>query len=197
VATIRNFFRIHWKLICWSIVPIAIVAIVFAIPFKTVPIQTTEQYWDTEIKQEPYTATESYTDTESYIDIEIKTETIFNSYIYTGNWEQVVEVDKPGSTVTITLQGYPYYRPLYYLNCPDTDDSFCYPLSSYYYYEFSPVRAKVELSYPEEVTKERTVTKYRDVTKYREVPTQVLKERTTTEYIKVSIWRYLFMDFHA
>jgi hypothetical protein len=179
------------------LIPIAIVAIVFAIPFKTVPVMATEQYWDTEMKQEPYTVTESYTDTESYIDIEIRTETIFSSYIYSGNWEQTVEVDKPGSTVNVKLQGYPYYRPFYYLNCPDTDDgSFCYPWN-YYYYEFSPVRATIELNYPEEVTKERTVTKYRDVTKYREVPTQVLKEKTVTKYVKVSIWQYLFMDLQS
>jgi hypothetical protein len=186
----------HWKTLLFSLIPVAIVAIVFAIPLKTVPVQTTEQYWDTETVQEPYTVTESYTDTETYTDTEIRTEEIFNSYIYTGSWEKTIEVDKPGSTVTFKLQGYPYYQPLYYFNCPE-DSGSCYPWSYFSYYEFNPVRAIVNMSYPEEVTKERTVTKYRDVTKYREVTTRVLKERTVTEYIKVSIWRYLFMDLQT
>ena len=42
--------------------------------------------------------------------------------------------------------------------------------------------------------KEKVVTKQRDVVKYREVPTQVLKEQTTTKLVKMSIWRYLFLQ---
>ena len=43
-----------------AIVPIIIVAVIFAIPFKTVPVEETETYWATEMVQEEYTVTEPY-----------------------------------------------------------------------------------------------------------------------------------------
>jgi hypothetical protein len=180
-----------WIIIA-ALVPILIVAIVFSIPFKIVPIQETESYWATEMKQEAYTVQEDYTTTELYEVTETRTETVYDSYITQGN-SHTFEVDKPGSTVTVNFTNYPYgnyyttYRildddyPYYYINWPD------------YYWGY---RAKVTITvdYPEQVMKERLVTKQRDVVKYREVPTQVLKERTVTTYVKMSIWQYLFVD---
>ena len=43
-----NGIKEHWKLIAWSVGPIVILAIIFALPLKTVPVQVTETYWDTE-----------------------------------------------------------------------------------------------------------------------------------------------------
>ena len=184
-----NAFK--WIIIA-ALIPILIVVIVFSIPFKTVPIQETEAYWTTEMQQEEYTVKEDYTTTELYEETEIKTETVYDSYLTAGN-SHTFEVDKPGSTVTVELTGYPYgsyyttYRiydddyPYYYLYWPD-------------YYWGSRTKVIITVDYPELVMKERLVTKQRDVVKYREVPTQVLKERTVTTYVKMSIWRYLFLD---
>ena len=177
-----------------ALAPITIIAIIFALPLKTVPIQVTESYWDTEIKRQPYTVSESYTDTEPYTTTETRTETIYDSYIYTGNWSHTFKVDKPDSTVTINIQGY-YYPYVYTITCPvcpDDEDSICCPYPYFYYPAGGQGRVVIKVSYPEEVIKYRTVTKYRDVTKYREVTTPVLKERTVTKYVKASIWSYLF-----
>ena len=71
--------KINWRAILWGLIPIVVIAIVFAIPVKTVAVEATETYWDTEMKSEPYDATEEYTGTESYIVTEVQTETIYNS----------------------------------------------------------------------------------------------------------------------
>ncbi len=185
-------FKSSWKSILWGLVPIAIVAIIFALPLKTIAVQTTVKYWDTEIKSEPYTVQESYTDTESYVTTEMKTETIYNAYLSPSK-THTFQVDKPGSTVAVSLEGLPYYNyPQYYIVYdPDGD-----PVYRFWPYGYWGGQTKliIKLSYPEEVTKERTVTKLRDVTKYRDVPTQVLKEKTATDYKKISIWSYLFTD---
>ncbi|MCJ7655887.1 MAG: hypothetical protein MUO97_11445, partial [Dehalococcoidia bacterium] len=43
-----------------------LVAIIFALPLKTVSTETTETYYATEIKQEPYTVSEPYATSEVY-----------------------------------------------------------------------------------------------------------------------------------
>jgi len=188
--------RGNWRPIAWGLAPIAILAIIFALPIKTVPVQTTETYWDTEMKSEPYTVSESYTEEEPYTATETRTETVYDSYVYSSNWSDAFEVAQANSTVSIQLQGYsyyPYYQQ-YNISCPGDDVSSC-SIWPYYYgggWGGGQTKVVIKVSYPEEVTKYRTVTKYRDVTEYREVPTQVQKERTITQDVKMSIWAYLF-----
>jgi len=165
----------------WSnflgLAPTLILVIVFALPLKTVPLQATETYWDTEMRSEPYTVTESYTDVEPYVTTETRTKTVYDSYYGGGYgcWDGSCAWDGC----------YPYYDPCYSpYYC--SDNTTCSAV-----YSWRP-RPRV-VSYPEEVTKYRTVTKYRDVIEYRDVPTQVLKERTVTQYVRMSIWEYLFM----
>ena len=192
-----NSAKIHikdkWKPLVWGLAPIAMLAIVFALPVKTVPVQTTETYWDVEMKSEPYTVSESYTEVEPYSTTETRTKTVYDSYVSSYNWSHDFTVDKPNSTVSISFYGYRNYPQTFYFPCPDGDPLSC-RIWPYYYGGWGGGQTKVviKLSYREEVTKHRTVTKYRDVTKYREVPTQVQKERTVTEYVKMSIWAYLF-----
>jgi hypothetical protein len=194
VAKVKEQFKSNWKSILWGFIPLAVVAIVFALPIKTVAVKVTESYWDTEIKSEPYTVTESYTDTESYTAIETETETIYDSYISTGNWEQSFKIDEADSTVSIILSGYPSYQS-YPLVVYSTNSTSALRFWPYSYYPYWSGRSKivVKASYPVEVIKQREVTKLRDVTKYRDVPTQVQKERIVTQYVKKSIWGYLFM----
>lgn len=187
----KNYIKGNWKFIVWGLAPIAILAIVFALPLKTVPVEATETYWDTEMRSEPYTVSESYTDVEPYTATETRTETVYDSYVYPSSWSHTFKVDKADSTVSINFHGYSYYPQYYYITCPDDEVSSC-RIWPYHYWGGGQARVIIKVSYPEEVTKSRTVTKYRDVTKYREVPTQVLKERTVTEYVKMSIWGYLF-----
>jgi hypothetical protein len=192
---IWNDIKSHWKPIAWGVGPILIVVIIFSLPIKTAAIQTTEQYWDTEMKSEPYTASESYTEQEPYTTTETRTATIYDSYV-SNSWSQTFNVDKPNTTVTVNFYGSQYYyQPTLY--CTSDNVSSCNMLPNYPYYYGQDYfgglgHATIKIAYPEEVTKYRTVTKYRDVTKYREVPTQVLKERTVTTQAKMSIWAYLF-----
>jgi hypothetical protein len=183
-----NAFK--WVIIA-ALVPILIVVIVFSVPFKTVPVQETEAYWTTEMKQEAYTVKEDYTTTELYEVTETKTETVYDSYITTGN-SYTFAVDKPGSTVTVKMSSYPYGN--YYTTYRIVDDDYPYFIYWPDYYWGYRTKVVITVDYPEQVMKERLVTKQRDVAKYREVPTQVLKERTVTTYLKMSIWRYLFLD---
>ena len=192
---IRNSVQGNWKPIALGLAPIAILAIIFALPIKTVPVQTTETYWDTEMKSEPYTVSESYTEEEPYTATETRTETVYDSYVYPSSWSHTLKVDRANSTVSVEFRGYSYnpYYSQYYISCPGDDVSSC-SMWPYYYGGWGGGQTKViiKVSYPEEVTKYRTVTKYRDVTQYREVPTQVQKERTATQDVKMSIWAYLF-----
>ena len=186
-----DWIKGNWKLLAWFLGPIVIIAIIFALPLKLTTIQETEEYWDTEIKSEPYTASEAYTTTEPYTDTEMRSETIYDSYV-TGSWSQTFKVAKD-STVTVNYYGTPYYQQPYLLYCPSDDDvASCDILPGYPYYYGGWGRATIKVTYPEPVTKYRTVTKYREVTKYRDVPTQVLKERTVSKQVRMSIWAYLF-----
>ncbi len=186
---IRKQLKDNWKPILWGLIPFIIIVIIFTLPIKTVPIQVTESYWDTEMRDEPYTVPESYTDTEPYIAIETRTETVYDSYVNSYNWSHTFNVDKPGSTVSVNFSGYSYSP--YVIWFSDNRTAF-YPWQNYYWDSYA--KAVIKVSYPEEVTKYRTVTKYRDVVKYRQVPTQVLKERKVTQYARMSIWAYLFFE---
>lgn len=166
----KNFVKSNWKFIVAGLAPIAILAIIFAIPLKTVPVQATETYWDTEMKSEPYVVSESYTEVEPYSATETRTETVYDSYFYSGGWSHTFKVPKPDSTVTVNIQSY-YYPMVYTVTCPD-DESRCRIWPYFHYWDGGGGRITIKVSYPEEVMKFRTVTKYRDVTRYREVPPQ-------------------------
>jgi hypothetical protein len=193
VNNLKNLIKENWKFIVWGLAPIAILAIIFALPIKTVPVQATETYWDTEMKSQPYTVSESYTDAEPYTATETRTETVYDSYAYLSGWSHTFKIGKPDSTVSINIQSY-YYPYVYSITCPTypDDETRCRTWPYFYDYGGGQGKVTIKVSYPEEVTKYRTVTKSRDVTKYREVPTQVLKERAVTKYVKMSIWSYLF-----
>jgi hypothetical protein len=170
----------------WSflpgLIPIVILAIIFALPLKTVPVQTTETYWDVEMKDEPYTETESYTDTEPYTTTETYTKTVDYQYYdrYCSYWPGGIS-----STDYVKCQGYP--SP-YCIVCSASDPSTCRVWTPYCNNWGGP-RVVTDTR---EVVKYRDVTKYREVVKHRQVPTKVLKERTVTTPVKISIWEYLF-----
>lgn len=181
--------RRNWRPIAWGLGPILLIVIIFSLPLKLATIQQTEQYWDTEMKSEPYTVNESYIDNEAYVTTEMRNETIYDSYI-SDSWSQTFKVNKD-STVTVNFYGAPYYYQPYSLYCATDNVSSCNVMPNYPYYSGAG-RATIKVSYPEQVTRYRTVTKYRDVTKYREVPTQVLKERIVSRQVMMSLWAYLF-----
>ncbi len=171
-----------WNFIS-GLVPLIILAIIFALPIKTVPVQTTESYWDIEMRSEPYTETEAYTETEPYTTTETYQRSVYSPY-YSYNYPYYGSgIMSP--TDTVKCQGYPPYCFV----CSGGDISSCRIWSPYNYGAIASPRYITDTR---EVVKYRTVTKYRDITKYREVPTKVLKERTVIQQVKMSIWEYLF-----
>lgn len=181
----------NWKPILWGLIPILIIVIVFALPIKMVPIEITETYWDTELRDESYTVPEIYTVTEPYTATETRTETVYQASINSSNWSYSFDVSQPNTKVTIELNNtYPGYFPYtYWIN---DDKPVYFPWN--YYYSTSAGRATIKITYPEEVTKYRTVTKTQDVVKYRQVPTQILKERKAIQNVRMSLWAYLFYN---
>ncbi|MBM4454586.1 MAG: hypothetical protein FJ013_08405, partial [Chloroflexi bacterium] len=109
INNIDSSLKQHWKPIVWILGPLVVLTIIFALPLKTVPIQVTETYWDTEMKQEPYTESEQYTDTETYTATEMQTQTVYDSYVDSSGWSYVFNVDKANSKVSINFYGFPYY----------------------------------------------------------------------------------------
>lgn len=189
----KGKIKSNWKPIVWGLIPFIIIVIIFSLPIKTVPIQVTENYWDTEMKDESYTVPESYTVTEPYTDTATKTDTVYNAYINSGNWSYTFDVKKPDSKVIVNLSGYSYY-PQYFILPGDTGDSGVRFFPWQYSWGGGSTKAIIQVTYSEDVTKYRTVTKYRDVVKTHQVPTQVLKEKKVTKYAKMSIWAYLFFN---
>lgn len=202
-----NWLKTNLKIILAVVIPLAVIAIVFALPLKETAIPITESYWDTEMRTENYTTTETYTEMEAYITSETRTDTIYNQAVGYGSWNKTFTVDHPGATVSIDVTNYggPYYSSRYYIYSDNYSPYWgSYPYGSYWgsgYYPWdgywggwggSQSIATIKVTYPEEVTKYRPVTKTREVVKYREVPTQVRKERTVMQNVRMSIWESLF-----
>lgn len=167
----------------YALIPIVILAIIFALPLKTVPVQETETYWDVEMRSEPYTQSESYTDTEPYTTTETYTKTVYSPYYYPYpcDWPGVLS---PSDHVQCRNYPYPYC-----ITCYSDDLSSCRICSPSNCATWTGPQL---VNDTREVVKYRTVTKYREVVKYRQVPTELLKERTVTKQIRMSIWEYLF-----
>jgi hypothetical protein len=196
---LTRYLQAHWKLIVAAAAPILIIAIIFSLPLKTVPVPVTETYWETEMKVESYVTTETYTDMEPYITTESRMETIVNQPVGYGGWSQSFTIDKPDTTVYIDVKSYGggWYSPRFIV-IGDNHSPYYSPWSSWSpwywdnYYGGGQSWATVRITYPEQVTKYRPVSKTREVTKYREVPTQVRKEKTVTQYVKMSMWESMF-----
>ena len=197
---IKPFILKHLKIILAVCISLAVIAIIFAIPFLTVAVPVTEPYWETVVKTEPYPATETYTDMEAYVTTETRTDTVVNQQVGYGGWTQSFKVAKADSTVTIEVNNYGggYYPPRYII-VGDTGNLYSpWSTGSSWYgggwdsWGGGQSWATVRVNYPEEVTKYRPVTKTRDVTKYREVPTQVLKDRMVIQNVKMSVWQSMF-----
>lgn len=182
---------------------IVLTCIVFAIPLKTVPYQSIETYYDTEMKREPYVADERYVTEE----LREKSETLFDGSPYSvpSGINIPVSIDKANAQLVGSFE------------LPAPGGFYIYSSSGRIIYEKLGKRGTFEISLPEgeyeallrenvmwgeqvylrlivKWTELEEVTKYTKVTKYREVPVQVEKQRTVTKYRKASLWKLLFGD---
>ena len=180
---------------------LALFIILFVIPFKTVPYETMETYYETGVKQEPYIAKEPYIVREPIN----KQETIFNDRPYSvpngtnvpvvitqSDAELIGHFELPGSGgIRINLPS----NKIFYEQLGQSGD-FQIPLPKGTYTVIlrdSMVWGKpIFLSLIVKWTEVGDVTKYREVTENRDVPAQIEKQRPTTKYKKASLWELIF-----
>jgi len=185
--------RDNWKYIVCCLAPLALIAIIFALPLKTIAVQVEESYWDKELRQYAYTATESYEMLEPSVTEVTRSETVYDSIVPTADGSYSFKVKAPDTTVDLKWQNYYSSYPwiLRWYQCDDSDPNQHYYFIPYDWYGGN-ARLTVKITYPESITTYNKVVESRDVTRYIDVPTPVLKTRTVTEYEKISIWSYLF-----
>jgi len=179
----------------------ALTCIVFAIPLKTVPYQTVETYYATEMKQESYVTDEPYVVKE----LCEKAETLFDGFSYSvpAGINISLSIDKPNAQLAASFE------------LPAPGGLYIYSSSGHIIYERLGKQGAFEISLPEgeyrvllhesliwgeqaymrltvKWTELEEVTKYKEATRYREVPVQVEKQRTVTKHKKASIWELIF-----
>ena len=181
---------------------IVLLCIILAIPLKTVPYQTIETYYETEMKREPYTVNEPYITEE----LHEKSEILFDDFRLTvpKGVDISFYIDKPDAQLAGSFE------------CTLPGAFYIYSASGHILYEKIGVSQETfQISLPEGTYKARfsenvewgrevhiyltmkwteleEVTKYKEATEYREVPVQVEKQRTVTKYKKVSMWEFIF-----
>ncbi len=191
-----------WKLfIAGIITAFVLIAIVFALPLKTISTETTETYYVTEMKQEAYTVSEPY----------LTEETQEKTVVFSDGFYKVVpsgitipfNIDKPdaqlvgkfenpvsGSFIIITTPR----RIIFETYGSRGDINLLLPPGQYL------ARFQESVMWGEDCyiylavkwTETQQVTKYNELTKYREVPVQVEKQRTIVKKEGISIWQQIF-----
>lgn len=189
------------KAIASVIAAIIIACIIFSIPILTVPCSTIEIYTDTEMRKEPYTATEpsisyetrqrekvilqdtpysvpdgisvsfSVTEADSRLDGSFRLPADGGFYLYSSTGAILYEQLSSAGAIDIPL------------------DKGTYKVT---------VRERVlwgermNIDLRLKWTEEEEVTEYGEVTKYHEIPVTVEKQRTVTGTRKSSIWGIIF-----
>lgn len=191
-SKIWGYLRNNWKYVVCALTPLALIAIIFSFPLKTIAVQVEESYWDQELQKHAYTVTETYEELEPTVTQQVHSETVYSSVVSPAEGSYSFTVRNPDTTVEIRWQSfYPGYPlVLRWYDCA-SESTPCYYFLPYDYY-WGNGRLIVKLTYPETITTYNKVTKSREVTRYIDVPTPVLKTQTVTEYPKISIWSYLF-----
>jgi len=180
-----------------------LVAIIFALPLKTISTETIETYYATEIRQEPYTVTEPYVSREVYEQTKVFVDGYYkvvpNGIIIpfhidkpdarlVGKFENSI----PGSFVIITVPNRIIWET--FGNRGNMD----LPLSPGQY----RTRFQENIMWGEDCyiylamkwTEIKEATEYKEITKYREVPVQVEKQRTTVKQGRISIWKQILSN---
>jgi len=183
------------------IIAVLIVLIVLSlIPFNVIPIETTETYFVTENKLEPYTEKEPYTVKEPVI----KQEVLYEDRPFSVPFGISVPltIDSPDIEISgrFELPGTGALRVMlsnkiiYEQLGTSGDFQMTFPVGKYTIVVRDSMvwGERLYLKVIKKWTEEATITKYREVSKNREVPVQIEKQRTETSYIKVSWWEMLF-----
>lgn len=194
----------NWQIFVAGIIAgFILVAIIFALPLKTISTEITETYYATEIKQEPYTVSEPYSTSEVYEQTKVFADGFYKVvpsgivvpfYVDKPNARLIGKFENsiPGSFLIITVPNRiiwetfgnrgnidlpllpGQYRARFQENIMWGEDCYIYLATKW--------------------TEPQEATEYREITKYREVPVQAEKQRTTIKQDRISIWKQIFSN---
>jgi len=191
-----------WKpFVAGIITAFILTAIIFALPLKVISTEVTETYYVTEMKQEPYTATEPYETEEAYE----------KAMVFADGFYKVVPsgiitpfyIDKPDARIIGKFEN-PIPGSFVIITTPNrilwetygSRGTVELPLSQGQY------RAKFQenVMWGEDCyiylatkwTETHQVTRYKETIKYQEVPIQVEKQRTIIKQERISVWKQIF-----
>jgi hypothetical protein len=178
-----------------------LVAIIFALPLKTISTETTETYYTTEIKQEPYMVIEPYVTREVYEQTKVFADgyykvvpsgIIIPVYIDRPDAQLIGKFENPipGSFVILTTPNRIIWETF------GSRGNIDMPIAPGQY----RARFQENIMWGEDCyiylamkwTEVQEVTKYKEITKYREVPVQIEKQRTIVKQDRISIWKQIF-----
>jgi hypothetical protein len=182
------------------IATLVLIAIVFALPLRTITTETIETYYVTEIEQEAYSVSEPYITEEVYEKTEVFAEGFYQVVpsgiiipfnIDKPNAQLVGQFENPipGSFAIITSANRILWETF------GNQGTIDLPLSQGNYL----ARFRESIMWGEDCyiylamkwTEVQEVTKYNEITKYREVPVQVEKQRTIVKQDRISIWKQI------
>jgi hypothetical protein len=183
------------------IATLILIAIVFALPLRTITTETIETYYVTEIEQEAYSVSEPYITEEVYEKTKVFADGFYQVVpsgiiipfnIDKPNAQLVGQFENPipGSFAIITSANRILWETL------GSRGDIDLPLSQGKYL----ARFRENVMWGEDCyiylemkwTEAQEVTKYKEITKYREVPVQVEKQGTIVKQYRVSIWEQIF-----
>lgn len=178
-----------------------LVAIIFALPLKTVSTETTETYYTTEIKQEPYMVIEPYVTREVYEQTKVFADGYYK--VVPSGIIIPVYIDRPDAQLIGKFEN-PIPGSFVILTTPNRIIWETFGSRGNIDLLISPgqylARFQENIMWGEDCyiylamkwTEAQEVTKYKEITKYREVPVQVEKQRTIIKQDRISIWKQIF-----
>ena len=180
---------------------VVIMAIVFAVPLKTIRSERTETYYQTEIKQQSYTVNEPYVAEE----VQERTAMLVDGYYISSPAGITVpfSVDRPDAVLTVAFDN-PFTGTFAIVRQPNlviwqtrgsVGETELELAPGDYIARFRETMMWGQDCYiyvAQKWSETEQVTQYREVTEYREVPVQIERERTVVDEEKVSLWQHIF-----
>lgn len=184
-----------------SILTIIIIAIVFALPLKTIRSEHTESYYETATMEESYTVTEPYVAEER----QQHTAVLVDGYYISSPAGISVpfSVDRTDTALMVAFDN-PFTGTFAIVKQPNLviwqtrgsgGETELALAPGDYLARFRETMMWGQDCYiyvAQQWSETEQVTQYREVTRYREVPVRTEKERTVIEEEKISLWKHIF-----
>lgn len=179
----------------------AVTAVIFALPLKTIKVESRESYHVTTFAQEPYTVTEPYTAEETREYTEVLVDGVYVSS--PAGIAVPFTIERDDVLVQVKFDN-PFTGLFAVVRQPNQVMWQARSAGEEIELELEPdeyaVRFRESVMWGQNChiyvaqtwSEAEQVTRYREVTEYRKVPTQVQKERTIMGEEKISLWKHIF-----